>query len=69
MSSYLLEFVTFFFSEACQDVYHDCSIYKPYCKHDTYKDFVSVYCKKTCNLCPKGTDFLNILPLKTFSPT
>ncbi|XP_020627283.1 uncharacterized protein LOC110064562 [Orbicella faveolata] len=37
----------------CKDGYHDCSIYKPYCKHNSYKEFVSKYCKKTCNLCPK----------------
>lgn len=38
----------------CEDGYADCFIYKPYCKHDDYKDFVSEYCKKTCDLCPKG---------------
>jgi len=44
----------------CEDGYADCFIYKPYCKHDDYKDFVSEYCKKTCDLCPKG-NFLILL--------
>ena len=67
MHSYLLEFVIFF-PAGCQDRYHDCSIYKPYCEEETYKDYVNENCKKTCNLCPKG-NFLILLPLENFSPT
>ena len=59
MYSYLLEFVTSF-SAPCKDVYHDCSIYKPYCEDNRYKEFVSKSCKRTCNLCPQG-NFLILL--------
>ena len=42
------------FSAPCVDKYGSCSVYKPYCTHPDYKDFLEDQCKKTCNLCPKG---------------
>lgn len=36
------------------DTYPYCNIYKPYCKHPDYVDWVKDNCKKTCDLCPKG---------------
>ncbi|XP_078358171.1 serine protease 33-like isoform X2 [Oculina patagonica] len=39
--------------EACEDRYHNCKPYKPYCKHEDYKKWVKNNCKKTCDLCPK----------------
>ena len=42
------------FLAPCVDKYDGCNIYKPYCKHPVYKDFVEDQCKKTCDLCPKG---------------
>lgn len=47
-----LDFPCFF--TACKDLINYCHVYKPYCKHEDYSDFVKVNCKKTCDLCPKG---------------
>lgn len=38
----------------CKDLINYCHVYKPYCKHEDYSDFVKVNCKKTCDLCPKA---------------
>ena len=56
LKAVLIYFSVCLFLAPCVDRYHDCKIYKPYCKHPSYKDFVEGYCKKTCDLCPKGKD-------------
>lgn len=40
-------------SAPCVDTYPSCDIYKPYCEHPDYVDWVKDNCKKSCDLCPK----------------
>ena len=53
----------------CQDFVQyasRCPGWTGYCKDDEFGDFMQIFCKKSCGLCPQGPGIVLVTPVMEF---